>query len=722
MRIVRCMSIVLLMTLLVLAQDSAMPSMPWFDHVKQPTAMSHEELCQLSTNIFNALKEKKNTSQIAALAPDEQLPRVVFITIGSANWPGRTYFGTGLSFRKAVEEAISILLKNEPGFAAETGKNTKAMIADLSKEGKSVPKELSERAANPGEWNWLKMDVVQVAKPSFGFQTGHSRIALTSLVGFAFGPEMGYAFTPDQIVGRSLMNEAGHLAKQQIANVISECYNWNALKIWLKLSAVEQGQRICLFETDSYFTNGKEACRLYRGHRLMDKAPDASEALAMASACAAKTSSNVKGDGTFEAPMSEWETSMSVDESMDTMAEYAIALCRLSRKTGKKEYADMAESALFKNIASLRKYGEKNYVVLEDEKLPEKSMQVAEKVGMLRSNALACLALLELRACGKDIKGGIDNAIRGLAFNLDAYFTSGCEFYRGRYWKNGQPLNDKNLGLFADEEDAALAMLALSRSSDALLLDDLNAKTQEMLGEFMEYKVMKVPMETVNVSPWIAEALASMKRDDKNYVLAMLKIAYAITAASDVSPLYPDYYGAQIRRPGCTLAADRSWSLLAISERLGNIEKPALALEQLKEAEASVMFQVQAFIDEAGASILPSPVKYIGYFRDNLEGCGFTMHGQTAQITSLCLYATQLEKTANYSNQQFYGKLAKARLASDKHPGPLAVELILTQENDVDIEKRKLSGDIEKTQDERVNIKKNDASNGGQSAKRKQKK
>ena len=187
--------IALLLSLLFLVsfgQDSAMPDNPWFDHIRRPTSATQEELCALAKSLHAAFKGGMPAKKIAKLAPSDETPRAVFITIGGNTWPGRTYFGVGFNFGLALESASAYLIANEPEFAKETVKLAKSINDERAKLGRAPLKEWVERQAHPTEWNWLKLDVVQVAKPVSGFIMSNSRIALTSLVGFSFGPDMGY--------------------------------------------------------------------------------------------------------------------------------------------------------------------------------------------------------------------------------------------------------------------------------------------------------------------------------------------------------------------------------------------------------------------------------------------------------------------------------------------------------------------------------------------------
>ncbi|MBR4675814.1 MAG: hypothetical protein IKP00_15250 [Victivallales bacterium] len=711
----------LLFTIVVCAWsqlDTAMPSRPWFDHVRIPAGLSQQELCDLTSALREALKGKSDAKQIGLLAPEDNLARVVFITIGGEKWPGRTYFGTGRSFRNALTSAVDILLSNEPVFASETIKLADATIGDMQKTGQTIPQEWLERKENPTQWNWLRLEVVQAAKPTFGFSVRRSRIALGCLVGFAFGPDLGFAFTPSQVTARNILDDTAHINTQQVGNLISETYNWPALKMWMKLCAVDAGHRICLFETDSFYSDGATTVRLYRGHTLQNELPTTELCVNLASRCADRIAARLTDEGAFPPPVPEWlstyrEKNMTKsekkkrakeeteqggvrgDESLEVKAELAIALCRLARVTNNPAYNDAALKALKPILASMRKSRDGRVAVVEDEELPESSHQLPDKVALLSTNALTCLALLEMKENGIQTMEAQDTVILNLASHLAAQLETGCDFAYARYWKTGKNALDENQEMFANVEETALAILALNKTAEALGKPEL--KKDDALNTLMELKLAKPPMESVNTSPWFAEALASSDRTDKEYTLSLRKLGFAVSTATDTAPLYPDYYGSVKRRPGCTTAAERSWLLAVLSRKLRSYDKPMLAQEQLQEAMPVLMFQVQASIDFPSSSLLPNPAAYVSYFRDNLENYCFTMSGQVAQMMSLMAVAQEIKETGNFNGTKFLPKLMASRRETDVHPGPVSIDLVLTLDNDPDANARDLMGGFSKT-------------------------
>ena len=696
--------------------DTAMPSRPWFDHVRMPADMSHQELCSLANSIRTALKGKADAKQIGQLAPEDNRARVVFVTIGGSSWPGRTYFGAGRSFRAALTSAIEILLSNEPVFASETIKLADATIGDMQKAGQQPPPEWLERKANPTQWNWLRLDVVQAAKPSFGFSVGHSRIALGCLVGFAFGPDLGFAFSPSQVMARSILDDTGHINTQQVGNLISENYNWPALKMWMKLCAVDAGHRICLFETDTYYSDDADTVRLYRGHLLPDAPPTPDACLEAASCCADRIGARLTAKGVFPPPIPEWlpsyreqnmtkserkkrakeEKALGVrgDEALEVKAELAIALARLARATGKPAYNVTAIRLLTPILAAVKTSRDGRCAVIEDEELPESTLRLPEKVALLSTNALTCLALLELRQNGEQATEQQDALIAALAVHLANQLATGCDFTYARYWKTNQNALDESGEMFANIEETSLALFALNKAAEALGKPEL--KKTEALNLLMELKLVKPQLENVNTSPWFAEVLASSDRTDREFTLSLRKLGFAVSTATDTAPLYPDYYGSVKRRPGCTTAAERSWLLAVLSQKLRSIDKPMLAQEQLQEALPILMFQMQAAIDVPSSSLLPSPAAYISYFRDNLENYCFTMPGQVAQLLSLVAVSQELNATPAVKASKFLPQLMASRRETDVHPGPISIDLVLTLDNDPDANARDLMGGFSK--------------------------
>ncbi|MBR0458275.1 MAG: hypothetical protein IJJ26_03485 [Victivallales bacterium] len=679
--------------------SDGMPNEAWFDHVQKPTARNQAELQALTASLFHALKTKKKAADIAALVAEEQTPRAVFLTIGDDTWPARTYFGTGYSFRAALQTAVDIFQANEPVFAKETQKLAQSNVDDAKKEGRRVP-EWESRLAAPGKWDWLRLDVVQYSRPFSNYTVQRSRIALTSIVGIAFGPDVGFAFTADQLTGRCLIDDAHRLARERVANVISEVYNWDAMTTWLRIASEGQGSRVCLFESDSFWTDGKETCRLYRGHRLPDALPTKEQCLERAEACGKRLVAWLDpSTGRLRARLPVWVHSAAKErETFDTQAELSIAFSRLAA-AGRSGFKEPAQLALKPLLRAVKPYGEHKtrQAILENERLADPTSSILpRKIALLRTNALVLVALLEL-------DGGPGSHLpvaRALGDHILSQRGAGDDFYEAVLADTGAVLNEDTRSRQEQLEDSALAAYALLRLGK--LQDPNNPYTKA--GEaachaLYENNYQGRPLQSMVIGPWTAAALATTSLDSLDFVKDMIVAAHSVKQDIDREPNYPDYYGAPKGRPGCTLAAQRSLTLARLASLLEARGKPAWASEQIQLALPLLFFQSQAFLDRPATSITPSPNAYLSLFRDNLETYSFDADGQISQILSHLELAPRLTELPSIASRKLLTAVQDARATTDHHPAALAVELIFSPDNDQSADARSLLGGTSHTQE-----------------------
>ena len=682
----RRLFLLLCLCLPLLAQDDPIPDVAWFDHVSKPSSLTQEQLCQFTAKLFNALKEKWPAKKLEEILPDDPSPRVVFLTLGEENWPGRCYYGTGFTFKQALQDALTILNTNEPLMAERIAKQADITIKDLQKENQPVPAAWRERAKNPSKWNWLRMDVVQCSRPVGGFSVPRSRIAMTSLTGLAFGPDIGFAFTPDQITGRCLLDSTRHLAKQQIVNFISETYNLPALASWMQISEIATGYRVCLFETDSYYSNGSFTTRIYRGHTLPQTAITKENALEMATKCA----QNIMGcispkNGKLTPPFSNWIA----EEIPSEYAELSLALCRLAKLTGNDQLRNDARQAIF-SLTRREKPVSVALRIIEKERLPKDTIQLPRNTAQIRTNSLAALAYLEL-GTEEDIKKA-----RQLATYIRTLYNGDLRFLNGMFTdQTEQPQTDWNDEIaFASPEDTAIAALALFRVAKT---EPQIQEWQELAGKILLH-LLKTRVEASSMeeldknSPWLLEALLELPRTDGRFTEQLLRLAFAAISDIEYNPLYPDYYGAIEKVASCTNAARRTRLLCQLSKWLYAVEKPAWARKEMQEVLPILLFQSQAFIDEAGSSSLPSPALYRGWFRDNLEDYGFDLASQVAQLFSLTAYAEMLQTHGLPNTEKFDKELAEIRSNTDTHPGILQINPVITDQENTSDDQRNVIG------------------------------
>ncbi|MGI5924479.1 MAG: hypothetical protein ACOX9E_11095 [Lentisphaeria bacterium] len=689
------------------AQPISTADDPWFDQVTTPTKLTPAQIEDFCRKIHRAIAAGQDEKQLATLAPDDQSPRVLFLSLSNDLWPARTYFGCGWNFAHAWESTAAIMCANEKAYAVETAKQARGAIETAVREGKPIPMDWVAREKAPNDWNWLRLDIVQVARPSFDYSVEGSKIALTSLVGLAFGPQLGFAFPPAQLTGRCLITPERFLAKQQVANIIAETYNWGAIKNWLRLSAVEEGHRICLFEVDSYCSDGVNVVRLYRGHPIA-QLPDNDQCLDAATRCAELLINYLDpAKGTLNVPFPEWiasgDSSPGADnrEALDAQAELVIALARLAQSSNnKKHFADGAALAAKPLQLAMRRYGQqKDFIALiEKEPIAADSHLEPRLITTLRSNATACLAFIELSAIFPD-NSDYPAIATAIGRHLHRQAQPGNGFIPAKFYPSDQIYESDESNDYGQAETEAMAALALAK----LGKKDRNGGFLEVADNNLAYllssKIQLQELTATVTSPWLAEALDQYYRRNNEYISQLSRLALAASIDQNTEPLFPDLFGAVHDWESMTTAAERSWLLASLSKTLRDCNQTSKAADAMADAAAFLCFQYQARIDRATAAALSRPQYYVNFFRDHLEDFGYDLNGQATQIISLL--AIRRELMDGYGGQfpkleQFKEKLAAAQRTIDTHPLPLSVELVIRRTIDDSADGRDLLGGIPK--------------------------
>ena len=703
----------LLITLLALSGTSMGQGVDsvWFEQVRTPSAISREDFANLTMELHKGLKQGRAPRDLARLAPDEGKPRIVFVTIGEDKWPCRTYMGAGYSLRDALEKAADYLYRAEKsrvedlhnqlksmleqarteGGENAVGKNWRVVVKDKNKndmktESVTVSQDWIERDKDPGAWNWLKLEIVQYAKPAGGFEMDETKIALGSLAGLAFNAKSGFAFTPSQMTGRCLLTEERSLAVQQVGNFLAETLNLLLLKNWMELCTMKGPHDVFLFELDGYFTDGRTVTPLYRGHSY-PQLPSMDGCLRAALECGRSVLACLDTkDGTFKTPFPDWfPDGENGQEDLGSQCELVLAYCRLLAENGDKQWLEAAKLAFRPVAAAAVRYGASRQwlTIVEDEELPEGSRAVPRKISHLRTNALAVLAMDEMAvAMGEAADKVFLNDLRLLATHVARQAQPLGGFLQQRIIPSDEVKLASLPDLTARMEAEALATLAVYRMArrfkDMGWMELADNSLDYLVGELKRTDILQYPL-----SPWLAEAMICHYRNGGDYMNEMARLAVAADAARDARPIFADHYGIVKDWPSMTAAAEHSWVLSAMAERFATHGEAERAKSMLHAALPYLVFQSQGQIDFATASALARPVFYLGFFRDHLEDFGFDLNGQTTQMLSL-LRMHQILKT--YFNgaipqdevETVNRELHSLRETYDVHPSVLLTDLLIT--------------------------------------------
>lgn len=617
------------------AFDRSAPSVPWFDHVKKPLPFPAERMELFCKELRQAILAGNSIDEIEALAPKDSSPRVIFISLGDGVWPERTYFGAGFSFSAALRQVLAIMIWREEQYAEIISNRIKKDIAEL--QGRTVPDTWQKKLKNPAYWSTLRLDIVQAALPVEGFTVKNSRLLLSSLNGLAFNPDLSFTFTAEQMMGRYLLTRQRKLNDRQIAEFISESDNWDALKVWMELANSHRGERVCLFEYDSYFADAEFSTRLFRGRQSKFNY-ELKDSMKIALQVAELLAGNLQKDASLASFFPEWVPGRGDgDESFSSLAELAITFARLSKLEKQDNFSQYSKLIIDQLLSKCQSSRQKNYrFLVEKEDLPEGEMILdARDFVNLHSNALLCLAIIESGLAASD-KKYLQDCQDILAYITRQQRRDGS-FVLSLVLPDMQPPLESNFNYDGAIESAALAALAIYKYAE---LDDKNAKVLQKRYELAVRNLQQKFAEEQNIeelplSPWLIELLCLKTEATKEEKLLFVKFALAASLKSDKKPLFPDLFGSTKNLPSMTVAAEQTWIIAKISKWLFEQGEKDNAKAFLADSWPIWIFQQQALMDKTSSAALPRPELYLNFFRDHLEDFGFDLNGQTTQILSI---------------------------------------------------------------------------------------
>ncbi len=503
--------ILILSAYCVLAQ---MPPMPWFEDVTQSAALDEAGGERLAVALRDGLKAKKlPLENILKLAPEDNTPRVLFITLSDGQFPSRTYYATGYNFRDALKTLLGLIPKRESEYVSAIKSQLSAQI-DLAKEEKrQLPPIVKAKMAAPAQWDALQLDVVQAVLPFKGFSIAGTRLLLTSAVGIAFDRGSSFAFTPEQLTGRCLLNAQRQLSVTNVSNLISESTNWVAWKLWNDMAASGKPFNISLFECDSFYADARGGRALYRGRPVRYGSDHATpgELVKSVAQCARVVNQNLTQECTYPSPflewVAEWPDGRIISFEQSQIVETMLACASMPGVDAKfaqqcKNSARIAAQSLLKLLkhydrneigldefpANRRKSSLRDFAaIVEYEVLDDKrGGELPRRIASLKSNAAAYLAFAEFAECMPE-RDATARACKGklkqLFSHIIGQYSHSGEFIAAlRYPELTPLLEEVNPGGVEEAEILSLTGLVILKHLE--LFPEVNnaAKLQELLG------------------------------------------------------------------------------------------------------------------------------------------------------------------------------------------------------------------------------------------------
>jgi hypothetical protein len=524
----------------------------------------------------------------------------------------------------------------------------------------------------------LKLDLVQNAIPVGGFVARETAIPFPTLVGLAFGPLSGFAFSPEQLISWEMIDSKCRLTIHHINTFFVNRGDWDAAGRWLRISTFQGGHRVVLFETQSIFTDGSDVIPLYRGHQLYDRI-DTGELLSSATAAADRVVAGCAEDGTLDLGIHEWVTIVDGINGMLQVAQAGMAMMALYRQTGSEEYLRCARRFADRLAGAIATYGPSRrsgcIVQSEYRDLDPNRIEQPRPIIALDTNALAICLFLE-----------IDSAVSEAPFSrhiaLLARYLVGQAIQPGGDFVVERAYPSMRLIPRTDVRCSALATLALVRLYEHFKRPAFLEAAGKSVDYLLTTKVEKQEMGDLPLEPALMDALDAyytFERQDR-VVLQVQRLALAAVAARVEEPDFSDMFGSPRQVRSATAAADHTRLLATATRILRDSGREEAALEILGEMWPGVVFQLQARVLPPTAMYLGAPGRTTGLFRDHLRGFGFDLRGQAAQIRSLLAARAELERAGMSEFPRpatLVERLTAARSLCNRFPRVLAPEMAL---------------------------------------------
>ena len=617
--------------------DLEMPITTWFDHIKSPLPLTTVQGLKLTVDVRKALLDNKSLEDIVALFPADSQPRAVFLTLGDGDWPSRTYFAVGDSLQDAVRKLLETLPARDQYYAGVAVDRLQVEIDKRKQQNLPIPASWNKKLQDPLDWNSLTLDIVQTCIPLKDYQIATSKILLTSIIGLAFDPQPGLAFTPAQLTGRSLVSHNHLLEPRAIGNLLADDGLISAMNNWLALSSDNAPKRLRLFEVDTFYADEQQTVRLFNGHPIQNR-QEPPPPLTQAKRTAARLLECLQPDGQMQSPFTEWTPSDdNGGESLFARLELALALGRLAEESPDPKLVSALDNLLDNLLASLKYYGPGNQFACFVEEEPQSGpvqVETPRKLAYVRTNALALMVLEQAELAGA--KARPQDALALLRHVGRQQLGEGNFLPVVILPKMQMPLENA-VTLEGEIESNALAALAMLnyRHQDELFQARLAERAEVTAKYLLEKSLPGISSGTMPPLPWLLEFLTARKSPTPAEIAQTASLVLQWQSLATRQPLLPDFFGAPQPSESPSVAADITRATADMAALLRRLGQPQEARDFLADAWPSWKFQNQAWIDKPTANALPRPNHFLDFARATMRDFSFNLNIQTRQIFSL---------------------------------------------------------------------------------------
>ncbi|MFO7739494.1 MAG: hypothetical protein R6V46_13525 [Desulfatiglandaceae bacterium] len=572
-RIKHLLAILFLLSLLVSCHSIKQPHIQtktagiWFEDILMPLPFNEITYLKLvRETAATVLTEQSAKLKLPIALRRDEAPRILFLTVSDGSSPCLVTMGSGKGIFPALKDAISHV-KSQP-------------------LGTSRPK-------------WVKLDIVEgVFEEPNGFDRPIEYES--SLYGFAFDRSAALAFLPEEATANSLVSKNRYIRQDKIIEYLeNRRQKPSAYKGTVDLT----DSRLLRFKTVSFFSDGQECMRLYRGHRWFRNLSTV-DLLSAAIRAGDYLTRAVGANGRFVYNYHPKSDTIDPRYNMIRHAGTVYAMMELYEITGNEKLKDAAHRAIEYLLKSVRPCE-------TDEGFA--ACVVEDGYIKLGANALSVVALAKYTEVTGDFS--YLRLIRDLAAWISSVQDDSGKFTSHKETFEGHKVQDFTSSYYPGE--ALLAMIRLHRiDADNKWLDVAESGANYLIRvRDGALKDSELPHDH-----WLLYALNELHRPRPNslYVHQTLRISKAILQSQNRNPEYPDWRGSFYKPPRSTPTATRMEGLYAgyqLTRDFGSLQDSRIILEGI---QLGIQFQMQTQFRPELVLYLKNPAPALGGVRRSL--------------------------------------------------------------------------------------------------------
>ncbi len=557
-----------------------------------------------------------------AIRGDDQ-PRIVFVSVSDGQSAAQVHLGRGKGVLAAIDDAVDGI--------------------ELKRLGKPPLR-------------WVKFDLVMQAGTGRKGPLNQKIRTDPTIWGLAFEEQTGAALLPEELIARSLITPRGSLMLQSISDYLKQREPAVNLPSPLGLRENDE-QALSLFRCASYYTDGRQTIRLFRGHRHEQfqrpkgaamrpgeglLAPE--RLLASAVDAAAYLQRRVGEDGRFVYEFEPGPNRQVNDYNILRHAGTCYAMLQVYEVTRDRSLLEATERALdylAKQARPMHLPDRKVAAVVEDDEI---------KLG---GNALAVLALAKYQQVNGEKK--YESLTKQLGDWIRAIQLPNGQFaFHKQDAKTGDP--DRKFVSTYYPGEAALAMVRLHSIDPQDQWLDVAAKSAQFI---LQSRYEGLGLRDIPIDHWmlitlnelyphrrgpmirIEGAAAADTRQANLFLTKSRLLAAAMILRQNRNTVHPDWQGGHYKPPRSTSTACVSEGLAAAyslhrdhGDTTTRRDLPAI----LESLDYGIRFQLQCQMRPERAMYFDDPQRSLGAFHGELHKFDIRIDYCQHNISSLINY------------------------------------------------------------------------------------